>query len=193
MAEASTPPVEVRRSTRRRRTGSAFRDGDRIVVQVPQRLSRQAEQELVATLVRRVLDRERRRGDDAELMARAVRLADRHLAPHLPPGRLRLPVSVRWVATMRTRWGSCTPSDGTIRLSERLQEMPDYVVDYVLAHELAHLVVAEHSERFWRLLESVPHREKARGYLDGYAAAQRSATPAAGPVAPGTDVRLDEA
>jgi len=167
------PQVEIRRSARRRRTGSAYREGDRIVVLVPQRLSRAAEAELVETLVARIVARERRRGDDAELFERAVRLARRHLGAHLPAAHVPLPSSVRWVDTMQSRWGSCTPADGTIRLSERLQTMPDYVVDYVLTHELAHLVVAEHSERFWQLLTTVPHLERARGFLDGYAAAGR--------------------
>ena len=47
-------------------------------------------------------------------------------------GRAR-PNSVRWVTNQNTRWGSCTPSEGSIRLSHRLQGMPEYVVDYVLA------------------------------------------------------------
>ena len=43
------------------------------------------------------------------------------------------PTSVRWVTNQNTRWGSCTPAEGSIRLSHRLQGMPEYVVDYVLA------------------------------------------------------------
>src|SRR6201999_4099906 len=81
------------------------------------------------------------------------------------------PVSVRWVGTMRTRWASCTPADGTIRLSERLRPMPSWVQDYVLVHELAHLLVAGHHPAFWGLVERSPKTERARGYLDGVSAA----------------------
>jgi hypothetical protein len=74
------------------------------------------------------------------------------------------------VGNQGSRWGSCTPSDGTIRLSSRLQGMPPWVVDYVLLHELAHLAVPGHGPRFWALLESYPRTERARGYLEGVAA-----------------------
>ena len=46
---------------------------------------------------------------------------------------------MRWVSNQSGRWGSCTPAEGTIRLSDKLQGMPVWVVDYVLLHELAHL------------------------------------------------------
>jgi hypothetical protein len=104
---------------------------------------------------------------DAELAERAERLSNQYF-----DGRAR-PVSVRWVTNQNTRWGSCTPSEGSIRLSHRLQGMPEYVVDYVLLHELAHLLVPGHGPRFWRLLEAYPRTERARGYLEGVVAADR--------------------
>jgi hypothetical protein len=70
-----------------------------------------------------------------------------------------------------SRWGSCTPADGTIRVSERLKGMPGYVLDYVLLHELAHLLRPAHDREFWRLLAAYPRVERARGYLEGVAAA----------------------
>jgi predicted metal-dependent hydrolase len=104
---------------------------------------------------------------DAELCERARQLSDQYF-----DGRAR-PASVRWVTNQNTRWGSCTPSEGSIRLSHRLQGMPEYVVDYVLVHELAHLLVPGHGPRFWRLLEAYPRTERARGYLEGVVAAGR--------------------
>ena len=154
--------VEVRRSARRRRTISAFREGDRTVVLVPARLSRAEEDEWVATMLARLASKEtRRRPGDGELLRRARELSRRHL-----DGRAR-PTSVRWVSNQRGRWGSCTPADGTIRLSDRLQRMPGWVTDYVLVHELAHLLVADHSPAFWTLVDRYPMSERARGYLQG--------------------------
>ena len=87
------------------------------------------------------------------------------------------PTSVRWVANQRARWGSCTPADGTIRLSERLRGMPAYVVDYVLLHELAHLLVPGHDDDFWGWLERYDLTERARGFLEGVSAASHLEAP----------------
>jgi predicted metal-dependent hydrolase len=73
--------------------------------------------------------------------------------------------SVRYVANQRDRYGSCTPADGTIRLSHVLAEFPDWVRDYVIVHELAHLRIADHSPRFWELVSRYPLAERARGFL----------------------------
>jgi predicted metal-dependent hydrolase len=157
--------VEVRRSRRRRRTVAAYQDGDRVVVLIPARFTPAEEAEWVQKMVARLEARERRshRGDDA-LATRARELSRRYL------GGAVTAKSVRWVDNQGSRWGSCTPSDRTIRLSSRLQGMPPWVVDYVLLHELAHLAVPGHGPRFWALLEAYPRTERARGYLEGVAA-----------------------
>ncbi|MDQ1624812.1 MAG: hypothetical protein QOJ49_310 [Actinomycetota bacterium] len=162
----ATPAVEVRRSARRRRTVSAYRDGDRTVVLIPARMTRAEEREWVDIMLARLAKQDRRRRpSDAALEVRAADLSRRYL-----DGRAA-PASVRWVANQGARWGSCTPADRTIRLSTRLQGMPSWVVDYVLVHELAHLLVAGHGARFWALVEAFPRAERARGYLEGVAAA----------------------
>lgn len=166
------PEVEVRRSSRRRRTVSAYRDGERIVVLIPARLSRAEEAEWVDTMVARIEKAEaRRRPSDEDLKARARRLSRDHL-----DGRAR-PATVRWVDNQESRWGSCTPSDRSIRLSSRLQAMPAWVIDYVLVHELAHLLEPSHSADFWAWVARYPRAEQAKGYLLGYSAAARLEPP----------------
>ncbi len=168
------PVVEVRRSRRRRRTVTAYREGQTVVVLVPASMSRADEQRHVDALVARLLAREARdqapAGDDA-LVARALELGRRHLAPAL--GTAPVPSRVTWVGNQRRRWGSCTPAEGTIRLSDRLRPMPAWVRDYVLLHELVHLVEANHTPRFHTLVATYPDAERAQGYLEGYAAAAR--------------------
>jgi predicted metal-dependent hydrolase len=170
-ADTPAPRVEVRRSGRRKRTVTAFRERDTIVVLIPQRMSKADERSFVESMVQKVLAREAKaappRGD-AELVARARELVDHHLAPVLDAPVQ--PSEVRWVSNQSQRWGSCTPSTGVIRLSHRLQAMPSWVVDYVLVHELAHLVEAAHSPAFWRLVARYPEAERAKGYLEGYLA-----------------------
>ena len=174
--------MEVRRSSRRKRTVTAYRERDTIVVLIPGRMSAGEERDWVDQMVRRVLAREARsrgpRGDD-DLLERAAALAAEHLAPVL--GDVPTPASVTWVGNQQHRWGSCTPSTRTIRLSERLRPMPAWVVDYVLLHELVHLVEPSHSKRFWALVGAYPLAERARGYLEGYHAAGGSSADAAGP------------
>lgn len=104
---------------------------------------------------------------DGELFERAQRLSRQYLGGKARPG------VVRWVTNQNSRWGSCTPAEGSIRISHRLQGMPEYVVDYVLLHELAHLLAPGHDTRFWQLLEAYPRTERARGYLEGVVAAGR--------------------
>ena len=169
----STPErVEVRRSARRRRTVSAYRDGDRVVVMIPASMSKKDEASWVARMVARLERADaRKRPSDEQLMARARQLNDEVF------GGLATPESVRWVANQRSRWGSCTPGDRSIRLSERLQGMPTWVIDYVLVHELAHLLEPGHDARFWAWVERYPRAERARGYLAGWSAAAHLEAP----------------
>ena len=166
-AHDPAPRVEVRRSRRRRRTVSAYRDGEVVVVMIPARFTRAEEREWVAAMVERVQASEaRRKLTDDGLMTRAAQLSETYL------GGAARPVSVRWVTNQTRRWGSCTPSDRTIRLSSRLQGLPSWVVDYVLLHELAHLIEPGHTPAFWGLVEQYPQFERAKGFLEGMAAAE---------------------
>ncbi|HET7385326.1 MAG TPA: M48 family metallopeptidase [Nocardioidaceae bacterium] len=160
------PVVEVRRSRRRRRTVSAYREDGKVVVMIPARMSRAEERQWVDTMLSR-LDRSerRRRPTDAALQRRAATLSEKYL-----DGRAR-PDTVRWVDNQNTRWGSCTPGDRAIRLSTRLRGMPPWVIDYVLVHELAHLLESGHTARFWSWVDRYPKAERARGFLEGVAMA----------------------
>lgn len=156
-----TSEIVVRRSPRRRRSVTAFREAGTTVVVVPAGLSERDEADCVRRVLERLRARERRLSSDAALEGRAAALSERYLG-----GRAR-PSSVRWVTNQNTRWGSCTPVDGTIRLSHHLQPMPDWVVDSVLVHELAHLIEPGHGPRFQAIVAAYPRTERARGFLAG--------------------------
>jgi len=165
-APTEGPVVEVRRSRRRRRTVAAYREDDRVVVLIPARLTRAEEKEWVATMLQRLeRSEQRRRPSDAGLKRRARELSTRYLDGQAEPA------VVRWVDNQNSRWGSCTPSDRSIRLSVRLQGMPAWVIDYVLVHELAHLIEAGHTPEFWAWVDRYPKAERAKGFLEGVAAA----------------------
>lgn len=158
--------TKVIRSARRRKTVSASIEGDVLVVRIPARFSRRQEQHWVEHMRERVVNKRRRSEQRKEtgLGRRAERLNQRYFE-----GKLEF--SIKWVTNQSSRWGSCTPVDRTIRISHVLKTFPDWVLDYVIVHELAHLLVADHSPRFWALVNRYPRAERAIGYLEGYVAA----------------------
>ena len=67
---------------------------------------------------------------------------------------------------MTSRWGSCTPTNGRIRLNVRLAAYPPTCLDYVVAHELTHLAEPSHNARFHELLaRAYPDERAARALL----------------------------
>ena len=101
---------------------------------------------------------------------------------------------------MTTRWASCSPGSGEIRISETLQEVPAYVLNYVLVHELAHLMVpGGHPPEFWDVVRRYPRTERAVGYLEAYsrvlrngAGGQTAGGEGLGDLVPGYDDNDDE-
>lgn len=53
-----------------------------------------------------------------------------------------------FVQRMKTKWGSCTPESGYIRLNTELAKKPPESLEYILVHELVHLLEPTHNERF---------------------------------------------
>lgn len=163
-----TERYEVRTSQRRTRTMTAFREEGRLVVVVPSHMTSRQRKEHIPGLVERYLIKEARqrppRGDE-EMSQRAVDLYRMYIAQHTEqdePG-----IGARWVSNMTSRWGSCTTATGEIRVSDRLQAMPTWVLDYVLLHEVAHLVEREHNQRFWGMVNAHDESRRARGFLEG--------------------------
>lgn len=153
----SAPPftVEVIRSAKRKKTSQARLRGDVLEVRIPAWISLVQEQETVDHFVEKF---ERSRTSDLIDLDQRARALSKQL--DLPGA-----ASITWVSNQRDRWGSCTPTHGTIRLSDRLAGFPDWVIDYVIVHELAHLVEANHGPDFWAIVERYPRSERARGYL----------------------------
>lgn len=148
-------PVDVIRSTRRSRTASARLIDGRLEVRVPAGL--EADEE--AGLIDEVLERARRKiaSTEVDVRQRARELAIKYELPQ--------PKSVEWSTRQMKRWGSCTPEDGRIRVSDRLAELPPWVLDSVLVHELAHLNVPGHGPEFQALVDRYELTERATGYL----------------------------
>lgn len=153
-------PVHIIRSAQRRKTVSARLENGVLVIRAPASISDQELAPIIEGLKQRMGRRNRRSPQTDEMLEKRARELNRKYFD----GRLRW-TSVRYVTNQNTRFGSCTPDDGTIRLSDRLAAMPVWVRDYVLVHELAHLVEPNHGPKFWKLVNRYPLTERARGYL----------------------------
>src|SRR5918996_879348 len=124
--------IEVRRSPRRRKTVSAEIVGDVLVVSVPERISRAEEQQWVERMADRMSQRRKRDrlNSDGDLGRRAAYLADVYLDGIRPR-------SIAWATAQRSRWGSCSPEDGDIRLSLELADCRTLALELVHARPQA--------------------------------------------------------
>ena len=147
--------VSVLRSAKRRKTVSARMVHGVLEVRLPGWMG-VAEGERYVEEMRRKFE-QRVDADRVDIDARARAIARRYDLPQ--------PTSVRWVDNQTSRWGSCTPVDGTIRISSQLAGWPRWVLDFVLVHELAHLAEAGHGTDFHELVARYPKAERATGFL----------------------------
>jgi predicted metal-dependent hydrolase len=161
--------ILVIRSTRRKKSASAYRQGGRIVISLPARMSKAEEAQVVPELIAIIRGREEAKTPSEQALTERIDALLTELAPEIS---LR-PASVNW-RPMRERWGSCTSVDRTIRISDRLKLAPDYALDYVLFHEAIHLQHFDHGPEFTEVLARFEDSELASAYLDGWEAAERA-------------------
>ena len=142
--------------------------GNLVRIRAPHRVPRGRLDQHVAEIVEQVRRRRARvraRADtDLEAVARRINrnFFDSETSWH----------SIRWVSNMRKRLGSCTvggPTDGDIRISDRIKDWPQWVIEYVVAHELTHRRYPNHSKEFWAHVNRYPKAERARGFILGLA------------------------
>lgn len=153
-------PVEITRSGKRKKTVSAELMNGRLLVRAPARMS----DEELAPIIEKLQARLKKRVRPIPHTDESLEKAARNLNKRFFNGRLQWH-SIRYVTNQKKRFGSCTPAAGTIRISDRVATLPDWVRDYVVMHELAHLEQANHGPLFWKLVNRYPRTERARGYL----------------------------
>ena len=75
----------------------------------------------------------------------------------------RIPYPDLRIRKMTTRWGVCNVKTKTITLNLELMKRDLKYLDYVIVHELSHLIHANHSTKFWSLVEeNMPDYKKYR-------------------------------
>jgi predicted metal-dependent hydrolase len=152
-------PVRIITSRKRRRTVAARLRSGVLELLVPATMPHAERQHWAEVMSRRLERRaERSKPSDSRLAERAKVLNRRHF-----DGRLAW-TSIGF-AEMKHQWGSCTYTDGAIRIATRAASLPDWVLDYLLVHELAHLLQSDHGPDFHALENRYPLTERAKGYL----------------------------
>ena len=80
---------------------------------------------------------------------------------------LSVQVQRLFIQRMKTKWGSCNPNSGSIRLNTELGKEPRECLEYILVHEMAHLREPTHNQRFISLLDRfLPHWRNHRETLN---------------------------
>lgn len=67
--------------------------------------------------------------------------------------KLNVSVQGYFLQRMKTKWGSCNPRVGHIRLNTELVKKPKDLLEYVVVHEMIHLIEPTHTARFTDLLD----------------------------------------
>ena len=87
-----------------------------------------------------------------EWYRRQLRQAAFHLIEKWEP-TLGVQVGGLYIQRMKTKWGSCNPVSGNIRLNTGLAKKPEQCLEYIIVHELVHLLEPTHNDRFTALLD----------------------------------------
>ncbi|MDR2580456.1 MAG: M48 family metallopeptidase [Fibromonadaceae bacterium] len=93
----------------------------------------------------------------------------RLIADMVPQWEFRLGVQAKeWkLRKMKSRWGTCDIKTGKITFSTSLIKKNLRCIEYVVAHELAHLIVADHSKKFYAVMaKHFPYWKEIRKELN---------------------------
>ena len=93
-------------------------------------------------------------------------LYQEHLIEYYQNFKENIPLPKLKIRKMKTRWGVCNTKNCTITLNLELIHYEINCLDYVIVHELSHLLVPNHSKKFWSIVEKYyPNYKKIRKKL----------------------------
>jgi len=111
-----------------------------------------------------------RPGSDLEKRAEVIHRWHKSLLHQFLPqiiekweSKIGISITNYYLQRMKTKWGSCNPKKGSIRLNTELVKKPKDLIEYVVVHEMLHLLEPTHNDRFIRLIdEYYPSWKEAR-------------------------------
>ncbi|MEA2054874.1 MAG: M48 family metallopeptidase, partial [Candidatus Thermoplasmatota archaeon] len=135
-----------------KKSSSARIMGNKIQLLISNNLSKEKQNDHIATLISRCIASKRL----PKLQEKIEELNKKHFNQK---------INKIFFKHNKSNWGSCSTA-GNINISTRLLFAPDDVLEYVCIHELAHLIEHNHSKRFWVLVEeAVPNYKEKRRWL----------------------------
>ncbi|MCK4416337.1 MAG: M48 family metallopeptidase [Thermoplasmatales archaeon] len=152
--------VKIIRSERRKKTiQTKYVDG-KLCIYLPSGLTEAEEKKWIDRMITKSVSRQRKQklNSGGSLWKRAQNLNKIYF-------RGNLDFDIKYVTNQNSRFGSCTPENMVVRISDRIANMPRWVRDYVIIHELAHLLYPDHSKKFWEKVYQYKYTERAKGYL----------------------------
>lgn len=153
--------IKVIRSPDRKKTIQAKMVGQTLQVYLPLGMKPDEERKLIEKMKEKIEKKKQKRqiNNDDYLIQKFNEFNIKYFQ-----GKLKVN-SLEFVTNQTRVNGSCTPNNGTIRLSHELLKMPKWVLDYVIIHEMTHLVHPNHSKAFWAKVGEYKYTERARGFL----------------------------
>ena len=103
-------------------------------------------------------DRRKKLNTESNLKQRAQKINEKYF-----DGTLEF--SIQFVTNQTRKYGSCSPHTKSIRISDKIADLPQFVQDYLIIHELTHLIHPNHSKAFWDMVHRYPLVERAKGFL----------------------------
>jgi len=151
--------IKIIKSRRRRRTAAAQLKNGLLEIRLPAWISSGEAQKIVQKFITSFKKKSAPKvASDKELKKLAGELNRQYFQEELK-------YSICWSKNQNSIQGSCAIKNKTIRISERLKNVPLWVLKGVIVHELTHLLIPNHSKKFWELANRYPLMERSRGYL----------------------------
>jgi predicted metal-dependent hydrolase len=152
--------IKIIRSIKRKKTIQAKMVGDKLWIYLPSDLTSKEEEKWISKMIEKNELRKYRKklNTNGMLQKRANDLNKQYF-------NNMLEFDIKFVSNQTSKFGSCTPKNKSIRISDRIISMPRWVQDYIIIHELAHLIHPNHSKEFWKEVYQYKYVERAKGYL----------------------------
>lgn len=152
--------ITIIRSDRRKKTIQAKLQDEKLCILLPSGMTKVEEKKWIDKMIKKFEGRQQKKklNSNGLLIKRAQELNNKYF-----DGALIF--KIKYVTNQASRFGSCSTATNTIRISDRIADMPQWVRDYIIIHELAHLINADHSKKFWEKVNQFKYAERARGYL----------------------------